>query len=175
MALNKPSSKTLSKDTENGRIPGEPESESVDEKEREEGEEEEEEEIELEKLESEVKQMAKKIMEYRATLPDHFKTLLASLLSSQRPVFLHSQSGLDAGPSGESNPGSEGQIEFSRQVPAEDPKTAKRVSLLKEKISSNISAVPVVLQRMKECISRIDNLDADNGIIHPAFKRKRTC
>jgi hypothetical protein len=68
--------------------------------------EEEEEEVEkLEKLETEVKQMAKKILEYRTTLPDQLKTTVASLLSSQRPVLRHFDSGSDPGSSGELNPG----------------------------------------------------------------------
>jgi hypothetical protein len=68
--------------------------------------EEEEEEVEkLEKLETEVKQMAKKILECRTTLPDQLKTTVASLLSSQRPVLRHFDSGSDPGPSGELNPG----------------------------------------------------------------------
>jgi hypothetical protein len=67
---------------------------------------EEEEEVEkLEKLETEVKQMAKKILEYRTTLPDQLKTTVASLLSSQRPVLPHFDSGSDPGPSGELKPG----------------------------------------------------------------------
>lgn len=51
---------------------------------------------------------------------------------------------------------------------------AKKIQLLKDKISSNVSAMPIVLKRMKECISKIDKLDSNNGIIHPAFKRKKT-
>jgi len=71
-----------------------------------EAEEEEEEEAEgLEQLETQVKQMAKKILEYRATLPDQLKTTLALLLSSQRPILPDCDSGSNPGPSGELNPG----------------------------------------------------------------------
>lgn len=55
----------------------------------------------------------------------------------------------------------------------EEQKTAEKVSLLKTKISSNAAAMPTVLKRMKECIARIEELDSYNGIIHPAFKKKR--
>lgn len=51
--------------------------------------------------------------------------------------------------------------------------TAKKIQLLKDKISSNISMIPTVLKRMKDCISTIDNLDSCNVVIHPAFKRKK--
>lgn len=139
--------------------------------------EEEEEEVEkLEKLETEVKQMAKKILEYRTTLPDQLKTTVASLLSSQRPVLRHFDSGSDPGPSGELNPDSGGQDTSSRAalLTEEDRKTAEKTHLLKEKISSNVSAMPVVLKRMEDCISKIDKLYSYNGSIHPAFKKKRT-
>ena len=41
----------------------------------------------LEGLESELKQMAHKILEYRATLPDQLKSTLLSLLEAQRPIL----------------------------------------------------------------------------------------
>lgn len=41
---------------------------------------------ELEALESDVKQMAQKILEYRETLPDRLKSTLASILAAQRPL-----------------------------------------------------------------------------------------
>ncbi|KAF9668953.1 hypothetical protein SADUNF_Sadunf14G0057100 [Salix dunnii] len=151
------------------RSPEKPESESDIEEEDEEME-------KLEKLETEVKQMAKKILEHRTTLPDQLKTTVASLLSSQRPILPHFDSSSDPGPSGELNPDSGGQ-DTSRRVlllTEEDRKTAEKTHLLKEKISSNASAMPVVLKRMKDCISKIDKLYSYNGSIHPAFKKKRT-
>nr|GMD29869.1 Packaging protein [Ipomoea batatas] len=45
------------------------------------------EEEELGNLEEEVTQMAEKVAEYRATLPDQLKTTLASLLAAQRPAL----------------------------------------------------------------------------------------
>ena len=55
----------------------------------------------------------------------------------------------------------------------EERRTEEKIRLLKEKISSNISAMPIVVKRMKECISRIEKLDSCNGIIHPAFKKQK--
>ncbi|KAI5598642.1 hypothetical protein BDE02_02G146900 [Populus trichocarpa] len=152
------------------RSPEKPESKFEDEAE------EEEEAEELEQLETQVKQMAKKILEYRVTLPDQLKTTLALLLSSQRPILPDCDSGSDPGPSGELNPDSGGQEKSSRAalLTKEDRKTAEKVHLLKEKISSNVSTMPVVLKRMKDCISRINKLDSYNGSIHPAFKKKKT-
>ena len=60
-------------------------------------------------------------------------------------------------------------------MPAEgDKEVLEKIQSLKERISSNASAMPVVLKRMRECISKIDKLDSQNLTIHPAFKRKRT-
>lgn len=56
----------------------------------------------------------------------------------------------------------------------EGPGEAEKLQLLKQKISSNASALPVILNRMKEYMARIDKLESSNGVIHPAFKRKRT-
>lgn len=60
-------------------------------------------------------------------------------------------------------------------VQAEEEKEyAEKIQLLKQKLSNNASAMPNVLKRMKDCISRIDKLDSYNGDVHPAFKRKRS-
>lgn len=59
----------------------------------------------LEELESDVKKMAEKILEYRATIPDQLKTTLDSILSSQRPNLPGIDDGSEAGPSGEHNAG----------------------------------------------------------------------
>lgn len=64
------------------------------------------EEEELENLEFDVKKMAQKILEYRATLPDQLKDTFASILSAQRPVLPGFVCVSEAGPSGKANPGS---------------------------------------------------------------------
>lgn len=55
------------------------------------------EEEELEKLESDVMEMAHRILDYRAALPDQLRTTLVSGLAFQRPIFPH---GLEPSPSG---------------------------------------------------------------------------
>ncbi|KAF7139449.1 hypothetical protein RHSIM_Rhsim07G0016100 [Rhododendron simsii] len=70
----------------------------------------------------------------------------------------------------------EGPIELGRRSPLaqEDHDTAEKTRLLKQKISSNASALPVLLKRMKECISRIESREPCNEFIPPVFKRKKT-
>ncbi|KAK6789876.1 hypothetical protein RDI58_013676 [Solanum bulbocastanum] len=60
-------------------------------------------------------------------------------------------------------------------LPGEVQKEAEKVQLLKQKITSNASAIPIVLNRMKEGMAKIDKLQSSNKVIHPAFKRGRTC
>ncbi|KAH7577897.1 hypothetical protein JRO89_XS01G0313200 [Xanthoceras sorbifolium] len=162
------------------------------------------EEVELEKLESDVKQMAQKILEYRTTLPDQLKNTFALILSAQRPALPGIEFVSEPGPSGEHNTASValpsllvlrllfhfvikgsnqsysyysdsgGHVESKgTTLVSEEQKTADKILLLKEKISSNVSAMPIVLKRVKECIYKIDKLDSYNGIIHPAFKKKK--
>lgn len=62
---------------------------------------------ELEKLEMEVKEMAQKILQYRASLPDQLKDTLASVLAAHRPVF---PEGSEPGTSGYPKPGTLSRI-----------------------------------------------------------------
>ncbi|KAI3741298.1 hypothetical protein L1987_58970 [Smallanthus sonchifolius] len=118
------------------------------------------------KLEEDVKLMAEKIAEFRDTLPDQLQNTLASILSAQRPVnFNHSDDG--PGPSS-SNPNPESGI-----LVDEDLVHAEKRQRIKQKISSNASAMSAQLKRMKDCMSRIDKLDSFNNGIHPAFKRSK--
>ncbi|KAL4353455.1 hypothetical protein GQ457_06G032080 [Hibiscus cannabinus] len=117
----------------------------------------------LEEVESDVKKMAEKILEYRSTIPKQLHATLASVLSSQRPDF--SDVGSEPGSSGELNPDSEEtELEQRRK---------EKAGVVKEKISSNISAMPVIVNRMKECISRMGELNSGNGVIHTAFKKRK--
>ncbi|XP_022770425.1 uncharacterized protein LOC111313861 [Durio zibethinus] len=120
----------------------------------------------LEELESDVKKMAEKILECRATIPDQLKITLDSILSPQRPNLpgIH---GSEPGPSAEHNANS---VEMGLD---EGRRTVEKIRIIKEQISNNISAMPAVVKRMKECISRIEKLDSCNGIICPAFKKRK--
>ncbi|PNY11953.1 hypothetical protein L195_g008573 [Trifolium pratense] len=48
---------------------------------------------EIEKLEFHLKEMGQKILEHRATLPDHLKSTFLSVLNSQRPFLPQLNSG----------------------------------------------------------------------------------
>ncbi|TYI14954.1 hypothetical protein ES332_A08G155800v1 [Gossypium tomentosum] len=149
MALNN-KLKTLETRIGNGRAESEPDSEE-----------------DLEELQSDVKEMAEKILEYRATIPDQLKTTLDSILSALRPDLPGIDDGSDPGPSAQNNAD-------SKEMKSDDEQRAEeKIRSLKGKISSNISAMPVVLKRMKVCISRIEKLESCNGIIHPALKKRK--
>ncbi|KAH0766298.1 hypothetical protein KY285_002169 [Solanum tuberosum] len=130
---------------------------------------------ELEEIEEEVNQMAERIAEYRGAISAQLKTTVSSILTAQRPVL-----GTHFDDGSESQSGSSGDPSSDVLGPIESGNIAilagdeQKVQLLKQKISENASAIPVVLTRMKECMKRIDKLQSCNGVIHPAFKRKRT-
>ncbi|KAL8541198.1 hypothetical protein ACS0TY_002450 [Phlomoides rotata] len=136
------------------------------------------EEEELLKLEEEVENMAQKILEYRTTLPVQLNSTVSSVLVSQRPV-LPTHLVDEGDPETRMLPApdavTQGLMRETLALPAPDnSEEAEKVQVLKQKILSNTSALPVVLNRMKECMARIDKLDSSNVIIHPVFKRKRT-
>ncbi|KAI4328782.1 hypothetical protein L6164_021112 [Bauhinia variegata] len=106
---------------------------------------------ELEILESDLKQMAQKILNYRETLPDQIKAILASVLAAQRPLVSEVPDACPSPDVAERDTSSEAKLSEP-----EDPVTARKVQLLKEKISSNATTMPVILKRMKDCIARIE-------------------
>ncbi|XP_042037181.1 uncharacterized protein LOC121783234 [Salvia splendens] len=119
------------------------------------------------KLELELEETAQKLLDYRTTLPGKLSSTISSLLQSQRPVLPVPDA--DAGVN-------QGLMRESTGLPVvADSDEAEKLQLLKQKISSNATAMPVVvLSRLKEYMARIDALDSSNGIIHPAFEMKRT-
>ncbi|KAM3378691.1 hypothetical protein P3S68_011104 [Capsicum galapagoense] len=130
---------------------------------------------EVGELEEQVNEMAEKIADYRRTISVQLKTTVSSILIAQRPVLVtrfnegsESQSGSSGDPS--SDVGGPIESGYIALLAGEE----QRVQLLKQKILENASAIPVVLTRMKECMKRIDKLQPCDGVIHPAFKRKRT-
>lgn len=132
---------------------------------------------ELEKLESDVNQIAEKILEYRQSLPDQLSNTLASILTSQRPVILtHFDNELEPGTSDKPSPESGRPVESgpTTLLAEENNEYAEKAQFLKQTLTSNAFVLPNVLKRMKECISRIDKLESHTGIIHPVFKRRRT-
>ncbi|CAN6711033.1 unnamed protein product [Malus baccata var. baccata] len=124
-----------------------------------------------EELERQVDEMAKKVLEYRATLPVQLKNTVASILSVQRPVFLD---GSGPGTSGAPNFAAEKVASSKWASLADGDQTFERMQLHKDKIPSNVAALPIVLKRAEECSSKIDKLDPQNRIIRSAFQKKRT-
>ncbi|CAN4125678.1 unnamed protein product [Withania somnifera] len=129
---------------------------------------------EVGELVEQVHELAERIAEYRGTISDQLKTTLSSILTAQRPVLAtHFDDGSES-PSPNSDVGGPIEAGDIALLAGEEQKEAEKVRLLKQKISENASAIPVVLTRMKECMRRVDKLQSCNGVIHPAFKRKRT-
>ncbi|KAI3979611.1 hypothetical protein MKX01_013706 [Papaver californicum] len=139
-------------------------------------------------LEVEVKQMGKSILNYRQTLPDQLKKTLATLLIAQRPSPVEPvQEGFPSlrtshtlvpgilGPAGSANQDGEECLESGKValLAEDDPETARKVLHLKAKVSSNVAALPIVLKRVNDCISKIDNLGAYDANLFPGFKRKK--
>ncbi|KFK30631.1 hypothetical protein AALP_AA6G006900 [Arabis alpina] len=125
----------------------------------------------LENLESDVRQMAKKISEFRQTLPDHLRNTLDSALSSHRPVLPTINSGSDPLPSSSSLTLPETQGPGALGTEEQDFK--EKVIQLKARMSKNAANLPKVVKRVRECIDGINKLDSLDGTIHPAFRRRR--
>ncbi|KAK4746478.1 hypothetical protein SAY87_012790 [Trapa incisa] len=130
----------------------------------------------LEQLELEVKNMAEKILHYRSTLPEKLKNAFALVASAHRPEFPQIDSGSEPSASVAPHRGlcRDSDLVANSSVSKRDIDTAKKIGLLKEKTMKNIAALPIILNRMKECISTIDNLDSHPSSIHPAFRKGRT-
>ncbi|GAA0144607.1 hypothetical protein LIER_35970 [Lithospermum erythrorhizon] len=122
-----------------------------------------EEEDDLEKLEESVVDISQQILDYRNTCPNQLKTTFAFILESRRPILQHSHQNILGSSRGSASESS---------VTEEDPEDIKKLELLKQKMSSNASAISVTLKRMRECMDKMDKLQSQKGVIHPAFKKK---
>ncbi|KAL0379526.1 UNVERIFIED_CONTAM: hypothetical protein Sangu_0016900 [Sesamum angustifolium] len=147
------------------------------------------------KLEAEVQQMAEKLLEYRATLPDQLHSTLSSLLASQRPFHWPVYPLKSPDPKPGRLPGRMPKLElpkvysllvgllllnlhvllkaFLAFVGLERTVEVEKIQLLKQKMSDNALTLPVVLKRMEVYMGKIEELASSDGVIHPAFKRKR--
>ncbi|XP_009134544.1 uncharacterized protein LOC103858864 [Brassica rapa] len=121
---------------------------------------------ELEKMEWEVREMAKKIREYRKTLPDNLRNTLDSALSSSHSFFPSFASGSDPLPSSSQR--------LTIAPGTQDQDSEQKMIQLKETVSRNAANMPKVIKRVRECVERIHRLDSLGGrTIHPAFTRRR--
>ncbi|KAL4567079.1 hypothetical protein LXL04_022651 [Taraxacum kok-saghyz] len=126
---------------------------------------------ELHKLEEDVKSMSQKIAEFRETLPDHLKNTLASIIAAHRPANLTAPDDLsDPGPS--DNLHSDATTPFDGKMLVEND---QKVEMIKKKICENAKMMPLLVNQMKHCMSRIDTLQPfKQDVIHSAFTRKPT-
>ncbi|GAB2222566.1 hypothetical protein Droror1_Dr00016685 [Drosera rotundifolia] len=127
--------------------------------------------------------MTQKLRHYRSTLPSQFSDAAASILAAQRPLLwfldLDSAPGSNERRKGgfhadgnEGIPGTPASTAAGGVSVAEDDEMTDKLHELTEKISRNVLAIPILLKRLHECISRIDKLGHPDEI-HPVFKRKK--
>ncbi|XP_060213302.1 uncharacterized protein LOC132640640 [Lycium barbarum] len=126
---------------------------------------------EVRELEEQVNQIADKVADYRTALPGQLQSIFSSVIAAQRPVF--NTQGPESQPGCSNYPPTSDVEGRGAALPEEVQKEAEKAQLLKEKISSNASAIPIVMNRMKEIMARIDKLQSSNKVIHPAFKRRK--
>ncbi|KAL2460696.1 hypothetical protein Adt_44116 [Abeliophyllum distichum] len=137
-----------------------------------------EEEEEVLKLEEEVEQIAQKVVQYRTSLPEELASLLAFQRPTTHPGDGRSKTKAHPAPGQESESGR--SLGTGRHLESGNTASlvgvvqeeAERIQFLKQKISSNTSIMPIVLNRIQGYMARMDKLESLNGIIHPAFKRK---
>ncbi|KAK9103625.1 hypothetical protein Sjap_020879 [Stephania japonica] len=124
-----------------------------------------------------VKEMAELIRHYRSTLPNRLTRAFSSLLLAQRPILHHSPSQVpETRVSGDPNSGdvdARSSANEGAAAAAQDREIGEKIQSLKLQISRNVAAMPVLLKRMNDCISKIDKLDSFRVSIPPTFKRKR--
>ncbi|XP_010918564.1 uncharacterized protein [Elaeis guineensis] len=141
--------------------------------------EEDEEEREIQELEKEVGEMARRLLDFRGTIPDRLMEAFSSRLVAQRPLF-SPQIGATSAPS-ETLVGAdsgadvrvESQLNGGTSLAEADQLMLGKLNIFRAKTASNIAAMPVILKRLNECIARIDKFDQYNANIRPVFKRKR--
>ncbi|XP_008804023.2 uncharacterized protein LOC103717422 [Phoenix dactylifera] len=123
--------------------------------------------------------MARRILDFRRTIPDRLMEAFSSRLVAQRPL-LPPQIGSASAPS-ETLVGAdsgadvrlESQLTWGTSPAEADQLMLGKLNIFRAKTASNIAAMPVILKRLNDCIARIDKLDQYNASIHPVFKRKR--
>ncbi|CAL9160003.1 unnamed protein product [Musa hybrid cultivar] len=134
--------------------------------------EEEDENRDIQELEREVSEMGSRILDARRSIPDRLLEALSSRLLTQRPVLPpQALIGADAGTTGELQaPSSESN--GGNMLANVDHRLLEKLLVLRAKTESNISAVPVILKRINDCIVKIEELEKCHVNVHPVFNRK---
>lgn len=140
---------------------------------------------ELEQLDEEVKELAHKLDQIRRAMPSVLRDKLESLLVTMRPAFTEPQ----VNPSAQLQSGSLDKPTFAEEglekghgaaplftaggeeEDEEERETAAQIALLKSKIAANVTAMPALLERMKQIIEKISKLDQYKGNIDCVFTK----
>ncbi|KAL0712403.1 hypothetical protein Bca4012_019381 [Brassica carinata] len=124
---------------------------------------------EVEKLESDVREMCKKISEYRqTTIPDHHLRNTTALSSSHAPNI---HSGSDPLPSSKRltiSAEAERPLVLLLGTEEQDCGQQKMIQL-KETVSRNAANTHILVNRMGDCMDKLDSLN--RSTIHPAFRK----
>ncbi|WOL07170.1 hypothetical protein Cni_G15908 [Canna indica] len=131
-------------------------------------EDEEEEEQQIQELEREVREMGRRILDARRTIPDRLLQTLSSRLLAGRPI-LPPQTLTDI-VRGEMPAPSHESHEKSLPTGA-DQRMNEKLLVLRAKAESNISAIPLILKRINDCILRIEELENCDVNVHSVFNR----
>ncbi|KAF3340252.1 hypothetical protein FCM35_KLT16023 [Carex littledalei] len=122
------------------------------------------EEMEIEKLQSELNKIARRVIDYRKTVPDLLAKALRSKLAAQRPID----------PPMVEVTTSSAEVHLTKEglLPEVDEKIKEKLRIFREKSEKNMAAIPDKLKRLKDCIEKIDNIRQINVNVHPVFKMK---
>ncbi|XP_010907897.2 uncharacterized protein [Elaeis guineensis] len=123
--------------------------------------------------------MARRILNFRRTIPEGLVEAFSSRLVAQRPL-LPPQLGASSSPSqalvgadSGADVRAESELNEGTCLAEADRAMLEKFHIFKAKTASNVAAMPIILKRLNECIARIDKLDQYNVNIHSVFRRKR--
>ncbi|KAF7003056.1 hypothetical protein CFC21_018438 [Triticum aestivum] len=115
----------------------------------------------IEELEREVADLGRRILEHRRDAAARFIDATVSRLVALRPPACLVEVPVEAQPAvGTSHAEAEQNI-------------TEKLKLFKSKTEANIAAMPKVLERMNECVARMEKVEQLNLNIHPVFQRRR--
>ncbi|WOL06076.1 hypothetical protein Cni_G14808 [Canna indica] len=136
-------------------------------------EDEEDEEREILELEREVSEMGRRIIDARRTIPNRLLEVFSSRILTQRPLLPPRAFAEDDAGETEMRVLSSESNRESFPTSA-DQKMHEKLLAFRAKTESNISAMPVILKRTNDCISKIEILEKCHVKVPSIFNRKST-